>query len=277
MAVSYIIEKNNQYLVDCYAIDLYLPAEYMTSAYRGSPYYSVLGTKVKFLGVGNIRFYRNQKEVDNPEGVKVYPFVVPMLLTGEPDEIDVQDVKFSQKGPARKCIVLSYNKGSTFLVNTEAIKNIDAMMMLLSRLEQGKLDFIPPEVAAQAVPDCERMNGISLRIPSEEMEIFVAERYRDPTQPTRKYRFHTGNVQPDQIVSHNMRTDAIQGTTFQAIMHEDINSSLIASVNRRRDGIVDEPSAMERIVRGLDMEEYKKDDYNVELEDLPPKSTKDKK
>ena len=35
------------------------------------------------------------------------------------------------------------------------------------------------------------------------------------------------------------------------ITHEDINNSLITSVNRKRKGIVNEPTAVERIVRGL--------------------------
>lgn len=253
--------SKNQMIVDCYSIELYLPAEYADSAYRGSSYYSVLGTKIKFLGIGNIRFFRTQKEVDNPDGVKVYPFAVPMLLTTEPSEVDIREIKFSPQSRLRKCIILSYNKGDRFLVNTETIKNTDSMMMLLSRLEQGKLDFIPPEVAVQCVADCETMNGISLRIPSEEMEIFVAERYRDPSQPGRKYRFHTGTVAPpDNVISHNMRTDAIQGTTYQAITHEDINSALIASINRKKDGIIDDPTTMERIVRGLDMEDLKQSD-----------------
>lgn len=259
---------DGQAIVDCYALELYLPAEYVDAAYRGSPYYSVLGTKIKFFGVGMFRAFRSQKEVDNPESVEAYPFGVPMLLTTEPDETDVRDVRFSKNGPLRKCIVLSYNKGAKFLITTETIKNSDAMMMYLSRLEQGKLDFIPPEIAIEMEADCERMNGSNLRIPSEEMEIFVAERYRDPDHPGRKYRFHTGVVDPDTMISHNMRTDAIQGTAYQAITHEDINSALIASINRKKDGVVDEPTMMERIVRGMDMEDLKRSDQDP---GTPPK------
>lgn len=254
-------QVGNQIIVDAFAMDVYLQAEYITTAYRGSPYYSVLGTKVRFLGVGMMRFYKTQKEADNPENVQAHPLGIPMLITTEPYNIDVRDVRFSKNGPLRKCVVMSYNKGDVFLTNTEVIKNVDAMMMILSRLEQGKLDFIPPEVAVQIFHDCENMNGISLRIPSEEMEIFVAERYRDPSHPTRKYRFHTGAVDPDSMVSHNMRTDAIQSTTFQAVVHEDINSALLAAVNRKESGKIDDPSPFERVIRGLSMEDYKRADH----------------
>ena len=99
------------------------------------------------------------------------------------------------------------------------------------------MDHIPPEVAVSILNDAEAMNEIDLRMPSEEEEIFMAERYRDPTSPNRMYRYYTGAPDPDNIVSYNMRTDAQQSTTFQGVMHEDINTSMITAINRYDDGI----------------------------------------
>ena len=45
--------------------------------------------------------------------------------------------------------------------------------------------------------------------------------------------------------------------SYQALTHEDINTSLITSINRYQDGEVDEPLAMERVVRGLNMDDLK--------------------
>lgn len=255
---------NGQMLVDCYALEVYLPHEYVNSAYRGAPFYSMLGSKVKFLGVGNMRFFKNEKELADPESVKSHPLGTPMLITSEPAEIDVREVRLSKGGQLRKCVVLTYYKGDLFLVSTGTIKTTDAMMMTLSRLEQGKLDHVTPEVAVSIIHDCEIMNGLSLRIPSEELEIFVGERYRDPSSPRFKYRHHEGEVDPDTMISHNMRTDAIQSTTFQGLTHEDVNSALLAAINRKDAGIVDEPTMMERLMRGLDMEDLKKSDYGTE-------------
>lgn len=253
---------DHKMIVDCHAMEVYLPHEYTTAAYRGTPFYSVLGTQIRFLGVGNMRFFATEKDMQNPESVKSHPLGIPMLITSEPAEVDSREVRLSKGGRLRKCVVLTYMKGDSFLINTDVIKTTDAMMMLLSRLEQGKLDHIPPEVVVKVIRDCESMNGINLRIPSEEMEIFVAERYRDPAYPTRKYRYHTGAVDPDSMISHNMRTDAMQSTTYQGITHEDINSALVAAVNRKAAGIIDEPTLMERVTRGLDMEDLKTADFN---------------
>lgn len=252
---------NEKLLVDCFAVELYLPAEYADSAYRGNPYYSVLGTKVKFFGVGNFRFFNNDKEMEHPEKIPCYPFGIPMIITSEPMEVDVRDVKFTESGPARHCLILTYTKGDAFLTNKEVIKDTDPVMMYLSRLEQGKLDHIPPEVAVSILQDAEYMNGLSLRIPSEEEELFVATRYRDPDHPGREYRYHTGNLETDRIISRNMRTDAHQTSTFQAVMHEDISVGLITSTNRHRRGERNQVNSFEALIRGFDMESYNQEDY----------------
>ena len=71
---------SKEMLCDCYAIHVYLPAEYMDTSYRGSPYYSVIGTKVKFLCCGNIRFFKSEAELQQPEKVKTHPLAIPMLV-----------------------------------------------------------------------------------------------------------------------------------------------------------------------------------------------------
>ncbi|MCM1230177.1 MAG: hypothetical protein NC489_08590 [Ruminococcus flavefaciens] len=272
MVTPFKFEKE-KVVVDCFAVELYLPAEYADSAYRGTPYYSVLGTKIKFLGIGNFRFFNSEKEMEHPENYPCYPFGIPMLITTEPMEIDVRNVKFSKDGPERNCLVLTYLKGDPFIVNKEVIKNSDPLMMYLSRLEQGKLDHIPPEVAVQILQDCESMNGLSLRIPSEEEEIFIAERYRDPDHPERAYRYHTGNLDPDRIVSRNMRTDAHQATTFQAVMHEDISTGLITSTNRHRRGETDQIGLFEALIRGKDMSQFAEQDKEGDNNDAGKSST----
>lgn len=259
------IEKE-RFLVNCYAVELYLPAEYADSGYRGTPFYSVLGTKIKFMGVGNFRFFNSEKEMEHPEELPCYPFGIPMIITTEPMEVDIRDVKFSKTGPERHCLVLTYTKGDPFILNKEVIKNSDPLMMYLARLEQGKLDHLPPDVAVEILQDCERMNGLSLRIPSEEEEIFTSFAYRDPDNPGRAYRYHTGNLDPDRMVSYNTRTLAHQTSTFQAVMGEDISNGLIASSNRHQRGEVNQVGMFESLITGRDMSKYYTTDTTKEGE-----------
>ena len=260
----YVKEANGQIIVDTYAMHLYLPANYFDGAYRGTPMYSMLGSKVKFLGVGNMRFFKDEKELENPTKVKCHPFGIPMLILSEPSEIEMAEVMFVPNGHLRKCIVLTYYRGDALIVTQDAIKDSAPTMMMLARLEQGKLDHVPPEDAIRMFYDCEAMNGISMRIPTEEMEIFVAERYRDPTHPTRAYRYYTGNLEYDNIISYNTRADVQQSTTFQALMHEDVAVSMITAINREERGERDEAGPFEAVVRGLSLEDYKRADIPAE-------------
>lgn len=246
-------QLNNGIYVNTFALEVYLPFDYTEKAYRGNSYYSILGSKVRFFCVGNMRFYDSQKQMDNPMSVKCYPLGFPMMVHSQPTEIDTREVQFSKGGPIRKCIVLTYYKGDALIENCNCIKNSDNAMIVLSRLEGGKFNHISPMVANGILSDVQSMNGVKLRIPTEVEEIFVAERYRDPANPAQKARFAEKLPADDSYITYNMRQDAMKTTTYQAITHEDINTSLIAAINRKEDGIVDEATIMERIVRGLDM------------------------
>lgn len=236
--------------VDIFAIEVYLPYDYLEKAYRGQNYYALIGTKVRYFGVGNMRFFHSQKEMDSPLTVPVHTLGIPMLITGEPTDIDTRNVQFTQGGPMRKCVVLTFYKGDEFLSNIDAIKGNDNVMIYLARLQGGKLDHVQPEDAVGILQDVQRMNSVKLRIPSEEEEIYISERYRSDRDPTKKARL-VDSTNPDRSISLNMRQEAMKTTTYQALTHEDINTSLIASVNRRKAGIVDEPTPMEIITRGM--------------------------
>ena len=95
------------------------------------------------------------------------------------------------------------------------------------------------------------MNKLKLNIPSEEEEMMVAERYRMDGSMKRARFGEPDNM--DDIMSLNMRQEGMEASTYQAFSNEDINTSLISSINRKAAGIVDEPTSIERIVRGMDI------------------------
>lgn len=233
-------------------MEVYLPYDYLNKEYRGTPYYTTAGTMVRYFGVGNMRFFKTQKEMDNPLTVKTYTLGFPMIMTSEPSDIDIRSVQFKRGGVERKCIVLTFYKDDIFLDNVLCIANSNNIMILMNRLEGGKLDHVGVDEAVSILQDAQTMNRGKLKLPSEEEEIFIAERYRDPDHPSRRARFAT-DMDQDRVVSYNMRQEAMHTTTYQAMTHEDINTALITSINRKEAGIQDDPTIMERIVRGLDM------------------------
>lgn len=246
------IKKDKSIYVDCHAMEVYLPYDYLEKAYRGNSYYSLIGSKVRFFAVGNMRFFKSEKEMEDVVSIPTYTLGFPMFIVSEPSDIDTREVQFVKGGVIRKCIVLTYYKNDVFVDNVNCISNSDAVMIVMARLEGGKLDHIPPEHAIGIFQDVQTMNRVALRIPTEEEEIFIAERYRNPNNHSQKARFND-KADPDRLVSYNMRQDAMKDTTYQALTHEDINTSLITSINRKNDGIIDEPTVMEKVVMGKDL------------------------
>ena len=246
-----VVIKDNTAYVDAFAMEVYLPADYGDKAYRGLNYYEVAGTEVRYFGVGNMRFFDSEKEMTNPESKKVYTLGLPVIITSIPTEIDVRDVTFVKGGRVRKCIVLTFYKDDIFIKNLNVIQSNNNVMIMLSRIEGGKLDHVLPDEAVQMLQDCQTMNKLKLNIPSEEEEMMVAERYRMAGSMKHARFGEPDNM--DDIMSLNMRQEGMEASTYQAFSNEDINTSLISSINRKAAGIVDEPTSIERIVRGMDI------------------------
>lgn len=254
--------------VGCYAIEVYLPYDYMTKAYRGYEYFIVVGTEVRYFAVGMMRSFETQKEFESSTQPDAVPLAVPMVINSAPSTITTRDVKFTKNSPTRKCIVLTYYKDDPFMTTTDCIKSSSNVMIIMNQLEGGKFDFFSPEVMVQILQDAQSDNNVKLRIPTEEEEIFIAERYRDPSNQNKKARF-SEKLKSDQLVSYNMRQEGMNMSTYQAWINEDINTSLIVSSNRHNEGVVDKIGPMEAIVRGMDMSEYSKErDRRVEKEKL---------
>ena len=257
----YLKVDGNRMLVDCYAMCVALPFEYTETSYRSTPYYSMLGSKVKYLGIGMQCFFTTEKAYESFDNAKWYPLGIPLLLTSEPNEIETKEIAFGPGARTRKVILHTYFKGGAFLVNRESIKESDCMMMTLSRLEQGKFDFLTPEVVVSIINDAQSMNGLDLRIPSEETEIFVGERYRDPTNTDQKYRFHKGKNDPHKMVSFNTRTEMHKGSTYSALFGEDVQQGMINAIVRNDAGVRDQAGLVEALITGKDMDKYAQQDF----------------
>ena len=50
-------QANNATYVDSFAMEVYLPFEYMGKAYQGYEYYALIGSNVRFYGIGMMRFF----------------------------------------------------------------------------------------------------------------------------------------------------------------------------------------------------------------------------
>lgn len=259
MSTKFFRTDKNSILVDVPIIEVYIPYEYMTTSPPGTSnkYYEVLGENVRYYGIANFKVFMSEKEhQEKIEDVLTYPMGIPTMLIAHPTETTVKEMRFNKNYPYEKMIVLTFNKGDAFIVNTNTIKSADNVSGLMSRFEAGKLTNIPPAMTDEVIEFGQEINNIKLKLPSEMIEAFSAERYRDPNNPAQKLRFSkaSDDTIANKVVSYNMREEAMQSTTYQGISFEDINSSIITATNRKNAGIVDDATIMEKIIRGEKIE-----------------------
>ena len=239
-------KTDNKIIVTSPILEVYLPSEYALK----TALYNMKGERVEFFGVCNMKEFKKEEDLENRVLSKTIPIGIPMVLISNPSEIESNvEVQFYSDGPFRKCIVLRYYKDDEFICNTQCIKSSSNVTVLMEMLENGKLTFFPVKHIPALIQKAQDMNGVNLRLPIESIQAMISERYRDPQHPSKKLRF--SNVKDsDDIVSVTPREETMLSSTYQAFSFEDINSSLIASVNRAKAGIRDEPTIMEQIIRG---------------------------
>ena len=239
-----IKEVDNKMIVDVPIMEIYLPAEYKD---RGL--YYMKGPLVEFYGVCNMKTFNKEEDLEHREAVKTIPIGIALMITSNPSEIDIGEVKFSPSSPLRKCVILRYYKNDELMTNTSCIIASDNVGNLLTLLENGKLDYIPVKYIRDIVDRAEIINKTNLRLSLEAKDAMIIECYRDPHNINKSLR-HSKNSNEDLISSPTSREESMLSSTYQAFTFEDINSSLLAAVNRAKAGVEEEPTVMERIIRG---------------------------
>lgn len=233
---------DDKMIVDCPILEIYLPVDY-----KDKDLYYMKGSLVEFYGVCNMKAFKSEAEMERRNFIDAIPVGIPMMINSNPTDIEMGMVKLNSKAAMRKWIILRYYKGDELMTNTACISSSDNVGALMRMLENGKLDFVPIRYVRDILDRAEQLNGVNLRMSSEAKDAMIIECYRDPDDITKKLRFAKNQ---DDAVAVNSREEAMLGSTYQAFTFEDINSSLIASVNRARAGVEEEPTVMEQIVRG---------------------------
>lgn len=242
---TFFIQDGNSIKVNCPLLEVYVPDEYMDN---GS--YEVVGQDSKWFGIGNYKAFQSESELDHRDRIPTYPIGIAAFITSRPSERDVGDIQFTKGGIARPCIIMRFYKGDLFMVNRNVIKMVENMSKLTQMLEAGKLDHVPPSVVSDLIQHNQEITNVSLRLPASYFDTIVVERYRDPNNPKHKLRHAKENNSEGKVVSITPREDAMTATTFQGFTFEDVNSSLIAGCNQSRKGEKSEPTIMEQLIRG---------------------------
>lgn len=247
MVNSFLAYKDMSIIVTAPIVEMYVPYEYAASGL-----YYMDGEDVKMFAVANFRIFSKESEINTRENKDAYPLCIAAFISTRPREVDVDEVALYAGSKKRKCMVLRYYKNDVFIVNRNIIKTIKNMSILMKLLEAGRLDILPYEPISKALIAAQEIDNISLGLPEEDIDGIVADRFRDPKNPSRKARFM--DKYPKEVVSVNPREEINMTSTFNAFGFEDPNSALVVAHNRHRKGVKEPENIIEKIIKGEKIE-----------------------
>ena len=230
-------------IVDVPILELYIPFSYSTSGL-----YGLVGEGVEVFAIANFRTFTKEADLAKRDDKDTHPLCIGAYIRSLPREIEIEEVSDYGKSKKSKKIILRYYKGDTFVVNQYIIKSVDNIMAFMGLFESGKLNGIPYDVVPDVIELAQQVGNVNLRLPRSDIETMVAERYRDPKDPSKKARFMNGY--PREVTSVNPREDLNMSTTFSTFAFEDINTSIIVADNRKAAGVVEHEVYIEKLIKG---------------------------
>ena len=165
-------------------------------------------------------------EEENPEEIEEKP------------NDEERDEPSSNNKDKKKYMVLSYYKNDIFIENLNSIQKSDNTELFVKLLNSGKLPpFIPYEKIFKMELDNCNFNGVSLGVPAVTMEMVISEIYRSKNDLSKPFRFAIGkNPKLSQLdyKAINIKQIPSFSSTFASVTFEDINYSLVSSINRTK-------------------------------------------
>lgn len=146
--------------------------------------------------------------------------------------------------------VFVLHSGDVFLQSEEIISSVKNVEKFINLLHSGHLPKISYSALYKQYQQVQQDNGIVFDVPSSMLEGSIAEIARSSKNirvPLRMVKGATGK--PEEFVLINIKALPRLTNTFAGLSFEDINTSLVSSISRKRSGQGDtNTSPMEEIL-----------------------------
>lgn len=220
--------------------EIYIPSEYFDS---GS--FAVnTGKNIETIGILFIQSWEN----DTPSGVKLLKIPTRITLAvyeTSQGEITVNGVKI-------KCTILKYMKDAFIMINA-IIQGKSEAEMFLSIMLSGRL---PKVISYDDILDIwwknMELTGVSFKVPSKMYEFIIASLYRDKNNIKKRFGQSYGrsmSVTPYDYKTGNIRDIVENLSTFSGFIYEDISRMITAGINNSYEGIEEQESPLEQIIK----------------------------
>ena len=148
--------------------------------------------------------------------------------------------------------VVTYYKNQK-IMSSKIVKDADNVEGYIDFILKGK---IPHNIMYGKTLDLwlknQKMNGISLGVPSVELEMILSVFYRYINDPTKKFSTVIGgdkNISEFDYIMKNVRSICQYTSTYAGVTFEDIDSMITTSLNRTKRGDKELQSPTENILK----------------------------
>jgi hypothetical protein len=239
-------EKDGKIIVESAVMEVLIP-----KAYGDKGIFMELSDYFSFFCVCVARFFENKTHYDNGVGVdKVayFPITIPVMVSSKPSLNYQEAVSVPKGSPLKDFYKLVYYKGDEFIIDKMYVKQTSNIKAALGVFDDGKMDFLSPEIQAEVLNSLGSYNDASLPLPPECVEVMVASKSMSVKDSSKYARFIESDKLEEAVVSLNPRQMVMNTTSSRMFAFEDVNKALLVSTSRHSDGIIDKANEVERII-----------------------------
>ena len=243
---AYFKEENETVYFTGVYMELYIPRYYFDDkvALR-------IGAEIETLGIFNFRIFDN---IEGKGSVPLHVYNFPsMMMTKPTDSFNAKKPDLFPISGEEEYVVLRYYKGDQFIVSTNMIQKSDYTVNFINLMNKGKLPKIIPydKILETEIANLD-FNGVNLAVPGTAMELIISEINRDGKDLTKPFRYRAGaqgRVNMYEYKPINIKAIANQSSTFTGVTFEDIDYSILSSVNKFRSGVKEAESPIEKTIK----------------------------
>lgn len=235
--------KDKSIITDVPVLEVLIPQEYESRSM-----FLKSGEMFNMFAVCMARSFPSQTSYDKNSKKQYTPIILPYMIITKPSVVESDIVEVPIGGKPKNMFRLLYYIGDIFSKNLDYIKSSDNTQNIYQLIDDGKGDFLPYTAILKVLEEVHYYNGTTMPVPIEAIAAITAEKCRSVNNHNVQAR--RMKETPYVIQCLNPRESVLTDTTFNMLNFEDTNTAIMISANKAASGVVDEPSVLERVIRG---------------------------
>lgn len=235
-------DKDNNIVLDAPYCEFYIPKSFFESSKKFAEDFT---DTIRVLGIFPIGIFENNKRTE------IRTFNVPLFIQLKVYDSEWQDITLPS-GHTERCKVCKYFKDNILFsgVVVEDSKNAE---VYLNAIIAGALpDTIPYTHSLDIWRQNLELSNVNFGVSSVSLEAILAVCHRYKNKPEIKFAKKFGSsldVSEYDYVTASIRQICQYTSTFNALIYEDFDSMVTASINRCREGKEEQESPLEKIIK----------------------------